>query len=149
MKLLVLNTFPGILRFLLQANPQAISHFFFHLFKLVSEIFAFASPPNVDGNMIMEMIPPVGLVRYSLLRQHSLWSPLEFACIKNMRWSPWRVARSFFFPWVGQSCSIPACFALTGTDYLVSFELDVFLSNNILDICCLTPVFALSTVCLR
>lgn len=58
MKLLLLNAFPGILRFLLQANLQAISHFFFHLFKLVSEIFAFASPPNVDGNMILEVIPP-------------------------------------------------------------------------------------------
>lgn len=59
MKLLVLRLFPGILRFLLQASLQAISHFFFHLFKLVSEIFGFAGPPNVDGNMIMEAIPPV------------------------------------------------------------------------------------------
>ena len=102
----------------------------------MSEIFAFASPPNGDGNVIVEVIPPVGPSSVSSTPFEVPWS---FACIKSLSWSPQRVALSFFFPWVGHSCSIPVCFTHTGTDYLVSFELDVFLSN-ILDICCLTSV---------
>lgn len=148
MKFLILNAFPGIRGVFLQANLQALSHFFFHLFKLVSEVFAFASPPNVDGNMIAEMIPPVGLAQCSPLGITPFEVRWTFACTKSMIWSPWRVALSFFFPWVGHSASIPVCFAPTGTDYLVSFELDVFLSN-ILDICCLTSLFVLCAGRLR
>lgn len=144
MKPLVLSLFPGILRFLLHADLPAISHFFFHLFKLMSEIFGFANPPNVDGNMIMEAIPPVrrrtsppflGRTPFEVC-----WSP---ACIRSLRQDPWRVCAPFF-PCVGHSCGIPDCFALTGIDYLVSFVLNAFLSN-ILAICCLTPVFILCT----
>lgn len=131
----------------LQTNLQAHSHLFLHLFKLVSEVFAFASPPKVDGNMITEMIPPVGLVQHSPLGVAPFEVCWSSACTESTRRSPWGVALSFFFPWVGQSSSIPVCFAPTGTDYLVSFELDVFLSN-ILDICCLTSVFVLCAVCL-
>lgn len=63
--------------------------------------------------------------------------------MRRLRHGPWRVGTPFF-PRVGHSCGIPDCFALTGIDYLVSFELDVFLSN-ILDMCCLTPVFTQCT----
>lgn len=98
MKFLILNAFPGIRGVFLQANLQALSHFFFHLFKLVSEVFAFASPPNVDGNMIAEMIPPVGLAQCSLLGITPFEVRWTFACTKSMIWSPWRVALSFFFP---------------------------------------------------
>lgn len=145
-KLLILYTFSEILRFLLQEQLQATSHFFFFFIflKLVSEIFAFARLPNVDGNMIMEMIPPVGGSSAPSIRNTFFEVCWSFASRRSLRWSPWRFLLSFFLPWVGHSCSIPVCFAVTGTDYLVSFELDMFLSN-ILDICCLTPVFILCT----
>lgn len=68
------------------------------------------------------------------------WS---LACTRSPRQGPWRV-RAPVFPWVGQSHSIPVCFALPGIDYLVSFELDAFLSN-VLDLCCVTPVFTVCT----
>lgn len=61
---------PAISRFFFRLF---FSRFFFRLFKLVSEIFGFAGPPNVDGNMIMEAIPPVRRQGpSSLLRQDSL-----------------------------------------------------------------------------
>lgn len=79
----------------LQANLQALSHFFFHLFKLVSEVFAFASPRNVDGNVIAGTIPrglgpvlPPGITPFEVR-----WT---FACTASMIWSPWRVALFFF-----------------------------------------------------
>lgn len=81
----------------LQANPQALSHFF-HSFKPVSEIFTFASTRDVDGNMITEVIPPEGLVQARSIGNtpfEVLWS---FACIKSLIWGPGRVALSFFFP---------------------------------------------------
>lgn len=80
----------------LRANSQALSHFFFHSFKLVSEIFAFASSRNVDGNMIVEVIPPVGLVQRSFHKQHSLWSPLEFCLHKELELEPLESCTFFF-----------------------------------------------------
>lgn len=128
----------------MQASLQAISHFFFHLLKLVSELFGFAGLPNVDGNMIMEVISPMwpGPVLPFLGRTpfEVCWS---LACIRSLRLGPWRVCAPFF-PRVGHNCGIPVCFALTGIDYLVSFEPNAFLSN-ILAICCLTLVFMLCT----
>lgn len=121
----------------------------FHSFKLVSERFAFGvNPPKVD-----EFPPlPRGLRASSFLPFFGGISSFEvcwsFACIKSLGWNPWRIALAFFFSWMGHSHSIPVCFALTGRDYLVSFELHVFLSN-ILDICCLTPMFVLRSVHLR
>lgn len=74
MKLLVLRRFPGILRFRLRAGLQCLSHFSLRAFKLVSELFGFAGPgpPNVNGNVTTELIPPVRRGQPSLLRQNSL-----------------------------------------------------------------------------
>lgn len=73
MKFLILNAFPGILRGFFFAS-KSLSSFtpLSSSVKLVSEVFAFASPPKVDGNMIVEMIPPRGLGPALPLRRHSL-----------------------------------------------------------------------------